>query len=203
MIAALSGTLISKTPQSLVVDVQGVGYEVFTSLQTYYHLPELKETVHFHVHTHVREDALHLYGFLAREEKTAFLLLLSVSGVGPRLALTLLSGLTVRELGTAICSGDAKRLCAVPGVGTKTAARLILELREKAGPLASADLPAEGRREAGAEVTDDALSALVNLGYHPAAAKDTIRRIAQSTPPGRTLTVEELLRESLRSLSRS
>ena len=203
MIAALSGTLISKSPQSLVVDVHGVGYELFTSLQTYYRLPEPKETVHFYVHTHVREDALHLYGFLAKDEKTAFLLLLSVSGVGPRLALALLSGLTVRELASAICSGDAKRLCAVPGVGNKTAARLILELQEKAGALASSDLPAQGPREAGSEVMDDALSALVNLGYHPAAAKDTIRRIAQSASPGRVLTVEELLREALRSVSRS
>ncbi len=203
MIAALSGTLVSKTPQSLVVDVHGVGYEIFTSLQTYYRLPEPKETVHFHVHTHVREDALHLYGFLAKDEKTAFLLLLSVSGVGPRLALALLSGLTVRELASAICSGDATRLCAVPGVGSKTAARLILELKEKASVLASSDVAEQGPREGGSGTTDDALSALVNLGYHPAAAKDTIRRIAQSTPPGRTLTVEELLREALRSLSRS
>src|SRR5262245_21594570 len=139
MIAALTGTLVSKTPQSLILDVHGVGYEVFTSLQTYYRLPEPKEAISFHIHTHVREDALHLYGFLSREEKAAFLLLLSVSGVGPRLALALLSGLTVRELASAIGAGDARTLCAVPGVGNKTAARLILELKEKMAALGSAD----------------------------------------------------------------
>lgn len=202
MIAALTGTLVGKSPQSLILDVHGVGYEVFTSLQTYYRLPEPKETVHLHVHTHVREDALHLYGFLGSEEKAAFLFVTSVSGIGPRLALALLSGLTVRELASAIRASDAKRLCAVPGVGQKTAARLILELQDKMATLAATEAPASAAREPAATAADDALSALVNLGYQPAAAREAIRQIGQSAPPGGTLPVEALLREALRRLSR-
>ena len=202
MIAALTGTLVGKSPQSLILDVHGVGYEVFTSLQTYYRLPEPKETVHLHIHTHVREDALNLYGFLGSEEKAAFLFVTSVSGIGPRLALALLSGLTVRELASAIRASDAKRLCAVPGVGQKTAARLILELQDKMATLAATEAPASAAREPAATAADDALSALVNLGYQPAAAREAIRQIGQSAPPGGTLPVEALLREALRRLSR-
>jgi Holliday junction DNA helicase RuvA len=202
MIAALTGTLVGKSPQSLVLDVHGVGYEIFTSLQTYYRLPEPKETVHLHIHTHVREDALNLYGFLGSEEKAAFLLVTSVSGIGPRLALALLSGLTVRELASAIRASDAKRLCAVPGVGQKTAARLILELQDKMATLAATETPASAAREPAATAADDALSALVNLGYQPAAAREAIRQIEQSAPPGGMLPVEALLREALRRLSR-
>ena len=202
MIAALTGTLVGKSPQSLVLDVHGVGYEIFTSLQTYYRLPEPKETVHLHIHTHVREDALNLYGFLGSEEKAAFLFVTSVSGIGPRLALALLSGLTVRELASAIRASDAKRLCAVPGVGQKTAARLILELQDKMATLAATEAPASAAREPSATAADDALSALVNLGYQPAAAREAIRQIEQSAPPGGMLPVEALLREALRRLSR-
>ena len=202
MIAALTGTLVGKSPQSLILDVHGVGYEVFTSLQTYYRLPEPKETVHLHIHTHVREDALNLYGFLGSEEKAAFLFVTSVSGIGPRLALALLSGLTVRELASAIRASDAKRLCAVPGVGQKTAARLILELQDKMATLAATEAPASAAREPAATAADDALSALVNLGYQPAAAREAIRQIEQSAPPGGMLPVEALLREALRRLSR-
>jgi Holliday junction DNA helicase RuvA len=202
MIAALTGTLVVKSPQSLILDVHGVGYEIFTSLQTYYRLPEPKETVHLHIHTHVREDALNLYGFLGSEEKAAFLFVTSVSGIGPRLALALLSGLTVRELASAIRASDAKRLCAVPGVGQKTAARLILELQDKMATLAATETPASAAREPAATAADDALSALVNLGYQPAAAREAIRQIEQSAPPGGMLPVEALLREALRRLSR-
>ncbi len=202
MIAALTGTLVVKSPQSLILDVHGVGYEIFTSLQTYYRLPEPKETVHLHIHTHVREDALNLYGFLGSEEKAAFLFVTSVSGIGPRLALALLSGLTVRELASAIRASDARRLCAVPGVGQKTAARLILELQDKMATLAATEAPASAAREPAATAADDALSALVNLGYQPAAAREAIRQIEQSAPPGGTLPVEALLREALRRLSR-
>jgi len=203
MIAALTGTLVSKTPQALILDVHGVGYEVFTSLQSYYRLPDPKHAVSLHVHTHVREDALHLYGFLAQEEKTAFLLLLSVSGVGPRLALALLSGLTVRELAVAIRAGDAKRLCAVPGVGQKTAARLVLELQEKVTGLVSLDGSSHDARDPQPSAGDDAVSALIALGYHHADAKEAIRQLDRATPDGRRLTVEELLREALRRLSKT
>lgn len=201
MIAALSGTLVSKTPQASVVDVHGVGYEVHTSLQTYYRLPEPKEAVTLHVHTHVREDALHLYGFLAKEEKTAFLLLVGVSGVGPKLALALLSGFTVREFAAAVRAGEAKRLCSAPGVGQKTAARLILELQDKMANLPLDDVAPAGDRVDGAP-TDDALSALINLGYQPAAAKEVLRQIERAAPPDRPLNVEDLLRDALRRLAK-
>ncbi len=200
MIAALAGTLVTKSPQSVILDVQGVGYEVFTSLQTYYRLPDLKHTVRLHTYTHVREDALCLYGFLSSEEKAAFLLVISVSGIGPRLGLALLSGLTVTELASAIRTGDAKRLSSVPGIGQKTAARLILELQSKIAAIAP-ETPGNGATPGASSVVDDALSALLNLGYQGAAAKETLRLIERSRP-GEELTVEDLLREALRRLSK-
>jgi Holliday junction DNA helicase RuvA len=199
MIAALAGTLIAKTPQSVIIDVHGVGYEVFTSLQTYYRLPDLKQAVRLHTYTHVREDALVLYGFLSTEEKAAFLLLISVSGVGPRLGLALLSGLSVAELAIAIRSGDARRLSSVPGIGQKTAARLILELQSKITSIVP-DSAVEGAA-APSSVADDALSALVNLGYQAPVAKDLLKQIERSRP-GEDLTVEDFLREALRRLSK-
>lgn len=200
MIAALAGTLVTKSPQSVILDVQGVGYEVFTSLQTYYRLPEAKQTVRLHTYTHVREDALALYGFLSSQEKAAFLLLISVSGVGPRLGLALLSGLTVSELASAIRTGDARRLSSVPGIGQKTAARLILELQSKMTSLAPETTNGDAS-SVPSSVLDDAFSALVNLGYQPASAKDTIKQIERSRA-GEGLTVEDLLREALRRLSK-
>jgi Holliday junction DNA helicase RuvA len=199
MIAALAGTLITKTPQSVILDVHGVGYEVFTSLQTYYRLPELKQTVRLHTYTHVREDALVLYGFLATDEKAAFLLLTSVSGVGPRLGLALLSGLSVAELATAIRAGDARRLSSVPGIGQKTAARLILELQSKITTIVP-EAPSEGAT-APSSVADDALSALINLGYQAPVAREILKQIERSRP-GEELIVEDFLREALRRLSK-
>lgn len=199
MIAALAGTLLTKTPQSVLIDVHGVGYEVFTSLQTYYRLPEPKQTVRLHTYTHVREDALALYGFLSSEEKAAFLLLISVSGVGPRLGLAMLSGLTVTELASAIRAGDAKRLSSVPGIGQKTAARLILELQSKIASLVPETT--ENGGPVASSTMDDALSALVNLGYQAASVKETLKQIERARP-GEALTVEDLLREALRRLSK-
>ncbi len=199
MIAALAGTLIAKTPQSVIIDVHGVGYEVFTSLQTYYRLPELKQSVRLHTYTHVREDALVLYGFLSTDEKAAFLLLTSVSGVGPRLGLALLSGLTVAELASALRAGDARRLSSVPGIGQKTAARLILELQSKITSIVP-EAPVEGAAGP-SSVADDALSALVNLGYQAPVAKEILKQIERSRS-GEELTVEDFLREALRRLSK-
>jgi Holliday junction DNA helicase RuvA len=127
MIARLTGILEEKTPEQLVVDVQGVGYQIFVSLQTFYRLPALRERVSLHVYTHLREDALQLYGFLEEKEKTSFLLLKGVTGIGPRLALNILSGIPVDELESALRASDVTRLVAVPGVGKKTA-------KEKTGP---------------------------------------------------------------------
>ncbi len=199
MIAALAGTLITKTPQSVIIDVHGVGYEVFTSLQTYYRLPELKQTVRLHTYTHVREDALVLYGFLATDEKAAFLLLTSVSGVGPRLGLAMLSGLSVAELASAIRAGDARRLSSVPGIGQKTAARLILELQSKITSIVP-EATVEGAAGP-SSVADDALSALMNLGYQAPVGREILKQIERSRP-GEELTVEDFLREALRRLSK-
>src|SRR5438445_8623619 len=131
MIAQLAGALAYKSPEHLVVDVQGVGYQVYVSLNAFYRLPEPGDPVCLLIHTHVRDDALQLYGFLEREEKDLFLLLTSVSGIGPRLALNILSGTPSHELEDALEAGDLVRLVAIPGVGKKTAERLVVELRDK------------------------------------------------------------------------
>ncbi len=131
MIASLTGRLAFKAPTHLVLDVHGVGYEVFIPLSTYYGLPNLSESTSLSVHTHVREDAIQLFGFLTSQEKDAFVLLTSVSGVGPKLALSVLSALPVSDLVSAIQSGDVEKLTTVPGIGNKSASRLVLELKDK------------------------------------------------------------------------
>src|SRR5712664_1803402 len=131
MIASLTGRLAFKAPTYLVLDVHGVGYEVFIPLSTYYELPNLSESTSLSVHTHVREDAIQLFGFLTSQEKDAFVLLTSVSGVGPKLALSVLSALPVSNLVSAIQSGDVEKLTTVPGIGNKSASRLVLELKDK------------------------------------------------------------------------
>lgn len=194
MIARLTGLLAEKTPEQLIVDVQGVGYQVFTSLQTFYRLPALHERVGLHVHTHLREDALQLYGFLEEKEKSAFLLLKGVTGIGPRLALNILSGIPVDELESALRANDVTRLVAVPGVGKKTAERLIIELREKVGSLE------EGLPGSTAEPTPlsvEATSALVNLGYRRAEAEKDVREAMRRG----SVSIADLIRDALRSLS--
>src|SRR5574340_1278175 len=138
MIAQLAGSLAYKSPEQLIVDVQGVGYQVFVSLNSFYRLPEPGGRVELLIHTHVREDALQLYGFADRDEKDLFLLLLGISGIGPRLALNILSGTPAAELQAALEAGDLVRLVAIPGIGKKTAERLIVELRDKVKVLSSA-----------------------------------------------------------------
>ena len=196
MIAALFGTLIAKSAQSIVVDVHGVGYELTVPQPTLAALPAVGEAVRLQVHTHVREDALQLFGFLTRDEKALFLLVQEVSGVGPKLGLAIVSGAPLPELAAAIRQGDLTRLSAIPGVGKKTAARLALELKEKVLTL---DLPATPAAAPADPVADDAVSALVNLGYRPQLAEDAVRRVARAGLRG---GVEELIRDSLRILSR-
>jgi Holliday junction DNA helicase RuvA len=132
MIARISGILIQKSVPQCVVDVHGAGYRVFVPLSTFYELPEEGQTVILHVHTHVREDAINLYGFLTKEEREVFQLLISVSGIGPKLALNILSGIAAGDLVKAVIGEDLKRLTGIPGVGKKTAERMILELKDKA-----------------------------------------------------------------------
>lgn len=194
MIARLTGVLEEKTPDQVVVNVHGVGYEVFVSLQTFYRLPALHERVSLHVYTHLREDALQLYGFLEEREKAGFLLLKGVTGIGPRLALNILSGIPVDELESALRASDVTRLVAIPGVGKKTAERLVVELREKVGALENGHPSVPGVQT---PLSGEAISALVNLGYRQVQAEKAVREALRR---GAT-TITDLIRESLRSLS--
>lgn len=207
MIASLTGNLKQKSPQSIIVEVHGVGYEVIVPLTTFYRLPSQNETVHLWTYTHVREDALQLYGFSAAEEKNVFLLLLGISGIGPKLAVNILSGLPFGELIAAVKKGDVVKLGSIPGVGQKTAARLALELKEKILAVAAADSPAAGpAEEKESQRTEDAVSALVNLGYRAPLAKEAVKKVLQSMNGGigpGGFPVEELIKESLKVLSRT
>lgn len=200
MIALLAGRLASKHPGGVVVDVHGVGYEVFIPLSTYYRLPEPEQPVSLAIHTHVRDDAIQLFGFLTTREKNAFLLLLSVSGIGPKLALNVVSTLSVDDLIAAIRDDDCKALASVPGIGKKSASRLALELKDKVDRLG---LPSEPRAAKAAgpatQLMDDALSALVNLGYRAAEAKEVLKQVLESR--NGDLPLPELIRSALKELS--
>ena len=200
MIAFLKGILLSKTPNRVVVENNGIGYEIFVPLSTFYELPDLQEKVSLHVHTHVREDALTLFGFQTLLEKQIFALLIAVTGIGPKLATNILSGIGPDELLQAMTRGDAARMQSIPGVGKKTAERIALELKEKAlklsgeiAPLSAFAVPHDEK-----ELYEDALSALVNLGYSAKAAKDCVEK-ARTRLEGPTLEV--WIREALRLLT--
>lgn len=198
MIAQLSGKLIYKCFEYLIVNVGGVGYQVQIPLSTFYKVPQNNSEITLHIYTHVREDVLQLFGFLTLEEKEIFQLLVGVSGVGPRLARNILSGIPVEELTEALSRGDQGRLNAIPGVGKKTAERLILELREKI-PGVSLDkrLAPEGEAD---QVMDNVISALVNLGYKTEEAKKALDRISEDSK--RDSNFEHLFKETLRLLAR-
>ncbi len=189
-----------------ILDVNGVGYELCISVRTYDALPEVGGTCFLLVQTVVREDAISLYGFSRKEEKDLFLLLITVSGIGPKLAQTILSGIGVEALCGAITAKDLSRLTALPGVGKKTAQRLCVELGEKVGGI-GAGLAIEGTpplvAPAGdSQVMADAASALINLGYPQAIAWQALRNVEQQLPPGTDAPrVEELIRQALRSLA--
>lgn len=194
MIARLTGLLEEKVPEQIVVNVNGVGYQVFVSLQTFCRLPALHERVSLHIYTHLREDALQLYGFLEEKEKTGFSLLKGVTGIGPRLALNILSGIPISELEHALRTRDVTRLVAIPGVGKKTAERLVVELREKVGSLEDGQSDGGGAQS---PLSTEATSALVNLGYSKAEAEKMVRAVL-----GRGATnIADVIRESLRNLS--
>ena len=196
MIASLTGRLAFKAPTYLVLDVHGVGYEVFIPLSTFYGLPSLSESISLSVHTHVREDAIQLFGFLTSQEKDAFVLLTSVSGVGPKLALSVLSALV-----SAIQSGDVEKLTTVPGIGNKSASRLVLELKDKVEKLHPGLASASESPRQGEDATfDDALSALVNLGYRPQDAKEALKQVKKSN--AESIVLKDMIRESLKELAR-
>jgi holliday junction DNA helicase RuvA len=200
MIAYLTGQLFRKTTQSVIIEAGGIGYEVFVPLSTFYTLPEKDETVSLHIYNHVREDALLLFGFHTKLEKDLFLMLISVSGIGPKLSINILSGIGPQELLGAIASGDTVRLRAIPGVGKKTAERIALELKDHACKLLDKEEvalpPALEGEEKG--LMDDALSALLNLGYSPKAAKVAIEK---ARPLINKMTLEGLIRKALKVLA--
>jgi Holliday junction DNA helicase RuvA len=197
MIGQLRGRLAEKRPNQVLVDVGGVGYLVAVPLSTYAALGELHTEVTLLIHTHVREDALALYGFVSAREKHFFEMLLSASGVGPTLALKILSGMNVEELIPAIRTGDVVRLTKIPGVGRKTAERMVVELKDKLDAVVvEAGKPAAVVSAAG--VPEDVVSALVNLGYEQRAAESAV---AEAKREAGTNNFEKLLRASLQSLS--
>jgi Holliday junction DNA helicase RuvA len=203
LIAQLSGKLIEKQPNSIVVDVGGVGYDVTIPVSTFYELGEPGSDVTLKIHTHVREDALQLFGFWTAREKDIFLKLTSVSGVGPKLAITMLSGMQAPELITAITNNDLARLTSIPGVGKKTAERVVVELREKmaAMSLDARETEPSASREVAVEegaVREDTVSALMALGY-PKAIADRCVTFALREEGERT--IEAVLRRALRRLS--
>jgi Holliday junction DNA helicase RuvA len=207
MIAHLSGTLLSKQPTAAIVDVGGVGYEVVIPLSTFYELGENGSPVQLRIYTHVREDALQLFGFKTARERELFLQLISVNGVGPSLAIKLLSGMNADEMIASIRTNNLVRLVAIPGVGRKTAERLVVDLRDKIAALSSPALEEEFAAQAAAAgspsspdaMRDDAISALVNLGYQKAAAEKAVKTAIDE---GGDVSVESILRRSLRRLAR-
>jgi holliday junction DNA helicase RuvA len=196
MIASLTGRLTRKAVDYVIIDVSGVGYQVFVPLSTYYRMPDEGAAASLHIHTHLREDMLALYGFAEQAEKDLFLILLSVSGIGPKLALTILSSLSAEEIAVAIQSSDDQKLNAIPGIGKKTAARLILELKDKVKHLVTGSAPAGRSNQADVDV-DDAVSALMNLGYKRNIAEDAVQFVMHNHPH---LSVENLIREGLQAL---
>jgi Holliday junction DNA helicase RuvA len=200
MIGQLKGQLLLKKPNVILIDVHGVGYEVFIPLTTFYELPDEGNDIIVRIHTHVREDALVLFGFCSQREKDFFLKLVSISGVGPRLAIAILSGAQVEELAQAISEGNLARLTSIPGVGRKTAERLVLELKSQVTPFLLPEqveaAQTEGKPSA---LEEDILSALTNLGYPKAAAEKALSAVLNSAECERTF--EEVLRNTLRRLA--
>jgi Holliday junction DNA helicase RuvA len=205
MIAHLSGTLLAKHATSVIVDVGGVGYEVTIPVTTFYDLGELGEAVRLQIYTHVREEALQLFGFRTLRERELFTLLISVSGIGPKSAVAMLSGMSADEIVTAIRQSNYARITSIPGVGRKTAERLVIELRDKMAALSSPALDeqiaAGGPTAAQTEdvLREDTLAALLQLGFPKPAAEKAITGAMQE---GGDLSVETLLRRSLRQLSK-
>jgi Holliday junction DNA helicase RuvA len=208
VIARLTGILVHKSPPSVTIDVQGVGYAVSTPLSTYTQLPDLKQTVTLQIHTHLRQSAsgggIELYGFLTAGERELFDLLIGVSGIGPRSALNILSGMNPADFAEAVRAGDEARLSGLPGIGKKTASRLILELKEKLPPslLGTAAVGSRHGTETD-RLIEEAVSALVNLGYKPNVAREVLKTaLRRPAPSAEPHSVETLIKSALRELSR-
>jgi holliday junction DNA helicase RuvA len=191
MIGRITGKLVEKHPPQVVIDAHGVGYEIDVPMSTFYNLPATGETVMLHTQLIVREDAQLLYGFGTEEERKVFRQLLKISGVGPKLALSVLSGLSIGDLADAVASKEAGRLTKIPGVGKKTAERLLLELKDKL------DVVVAGRPVKVASSGDDAMNALLALGYNEREAQMALKHVAEG------LTLSEKIRAALKSLSKA
>ncbi len=200
MIAYLSGKLLEKHANTAIVDVGGVGYEVSIPLSTFYELGETGSDVSLRIYTHVREDAIQLFGFKTNRERDLYLRLISVQGIGPKSGIAMLSGMSAEEIIMAIRSNDLVRLKSIPGVGLKTAERLVIELRDKVGELSDGQLDETAKPPLPSEaVFDDALSALINLGYQRNAAEKALQQAASE---GTEMSVQKLLRRSLQLLAK-
>lgn len=196
MIAHLRGKLLAKHPNQAIVETAGVGYDLTISVPTFSDLPEAGGEVSLHVHTHVREDTIALYGFLRSSEKTLFEKLITVSGIGPKLAITILSGMAADEMVNAIRGNDIARLTRIPGIGKKTAERMVLELRDKLTVEKAGEIPAAPTMS---PIEEDVLSALMNLGYQRTAAE---KALAAASKNGKTGPFDAMFREALAALSK-
>lgn len=195
MIALLTGKIAHKSPEYIILDVNGVGYRVQIPFSTYYELPEGGAQISLNIYTHVKEDAISLYGFRTAEEKNFFQLLIGVSGIGPKLAKDILSNIQVNELAAAITRGDLARLSAVPGIGKKTAERLVLELKDKVQKLDLAAASVDGEAAAlPAGIEEDVASALINLGYKEAVVKKTLAEMRISADASMELVLKQALK---------
>ncbi|MEA1935259.1 MAG: Holliday junction branch migration protein RuvA [Thermodesulfobacteriota bacterium] len=201
MIAIINGILLYKSIDYTIVDVNGVGYRVFVPLSTFYELPDTGQPVVLNIYTHFKADSIGLFGFNTNEEMDIFKLLILVTGIGPKLAMNILSGISVEELAKAVSSGNLSRLMSIPGVGRKMAERMILELKDKVLRLKPEGVVSTaGDKRISEEVTEeDVLSALINLGYKRNAAKNALDKVIDES--GEKLTLEVLLKKALKNLS--
>jgi holliday junction DNA helicase RuvA len=200
MIARINGLLIYKSIGHVIVDIHGLGYSVFVPLATFYELPETGQMVTMHIHTDVKDDSINLFGFYTPEEKDVFKLMISVSGIGPKLAINILSGTNVRDLISAVSKGDLNRLIRIPGIGKKMAERIILELKDK---MIKLDSHITADKDVNIVSTDemikDALSALTNLGYKSQSAENALQKIINES--SEVMTLEVLLKRALKCLA--
>jgi Holliday junction DNA helicase RuvA len=201
MIALISGKIVYKGISHVIVDVQGVGYRIFIPLTTFYELPEAGQIITLHVHTNVKQDAINLFGFYTVQERDLFQLMISVSGIGPKMSMNILSGISAQELLRAISGGNVEKLVNIPGVGKKMAERLILELKEKViKKMMMEKMPAaDDQHQAREIIIEDVLSALVNLGYKSNVAKDALDKAMHSSEE--ELGMDKLLKKTLKILA--
>jgi holliday junction DNA helicase RuvA len=199
MIAFLRGRVFDKHPNRIIVDVAGVGYEVHVPLSTYYDVGDAGAEIALHVHTHVREDALQLYGFLTSLEQVLFERLIAISGIGPKLAIAVLSGIDSGELVTSVQRGDVARLTSIPGIGKKTAERIVLELKDRLRDVGAVNIDGAEQKTTGDQLRDDLLSALENLGYHRPLAEKAVDAVrARDDAAGFEAALKGALRELMR-----